>query len=117
MKKCPKCGAENKDDVLYCSQCGSKFDQIPAKAPQKEPVSAPAKRWSRYETLTIVSLFLGITQIFAPVGLTFSILGIIRSKKLKGMAIASTIVCSICTIALIAAFCTAVLYQLNGGNV
>jgi hypothetical protein len=112
MKKCPKCGTENKDESLYCSKCGSKLDPTPAASPEEKP----AKVWTRYETLTIISIFLAFTEIFAPVGLSFSILGIVRSKKLKGLAIASTVLGALATFLLVVALYQAAFYQLKGGS-
>jgi hypothetical protein len=110
MKKCQKCGAENKDDVLYCSKCGNKLDSVSVPLTPTKPV----KVWTVYETLTIISCFLAFTEILAPVGLSFSILGIIRSKKLRGLAIASTAVGALATFLLIAALYQAAFYQLKG---
>ncbi len=37
VKKCPNCGVNNRDDAVFCSQCGTTFAQPPAAAPAAVP--------------------------------------------------------------------------------
>jgi len=39
VKKCPRCGANNRDDALFCSQCGTSL--IEAAAPQPTVIPQP----------------------------------------------------------------------------
>lgn len=48
MKKCPKCNAEYKDDVVFCTECGTRLDGSesaakPAPKPTPKPATAESK--------------------------------------------------------------------------
>ena len=38
MKKCQKCGVENKDDSRFCKECGNAFDFSAEKAAAEEHI-------------------------------------------------------------------------------
>lgn len=40
-KKCPECGADNRDDAVYCSSCGIQI-AVPPPVPTVIPVTRPA---------------------------------------------------------------------------
>jgi hypothetical protein len=41
VKKCPECGADNRDDAIYCSSCGVQIS-VPPPVPTVLPVARPA---------------------------------------------------------------------------
>lgn len=41
VKKCPECGADNRDDAIYCSSCGIQI-AVPPPVPTVLPIARPA---------------------------------------------------------------------------
>lgn len=41
VKKCPECGADNRDDAIYCSSCGIQI-AVPPPVPTVIPIARPA---------------------------------------------------------------------------
>ena len=112
MKTCPKCGSANPEEALFCHACGTKL--TPQEAP-KTVASTPAS-WTSYDTLSIVGVVLGVTQIFAPAGLVLGILGITKARKMKPMAIVATALCGIVTIMVIVALIWGIINLSQGGK-
>ncbi|MCR5592349.1 MAG: hypothetical protein K6F79_01190 [Saccharofermentans sp.] len=131
MKNCNSCGAQNEDSTKYCTTCGAPFHSPEPEASPKtsyEPEStyqtesnynqqsayAPtyfepevmARDNVTYSGLAITGFIISIISIFccgftAPIGLIFSIIGLIvtlkKSKKGGGLAIAGLIISAILT--------------------
>lgn len=73
-KFCPKCGAENSNDALYCSSCEFQFSAVyPTK---QKPKTAYAGFWSRFIALLIDMAILAIGGAIIG-GITGGILGFI----------------------------------------
>lgn len=61
MSKCPKCGALNNDQALFCNQCGTSLSSQ-ASAPSPAPASgnAPKKSNTKVVMIVLVLLFVGV---------------------------------------------------------
>ena len=47
--KCTNCNAENANDALFCTECGTKFSSpVPEQVPASEDLSATLGRSGRY---------------------------------------------------------------------
>lgn len=98
-KKCPNCGKNIDNNAKFCVNCGSKQSEIKeAKTTTVETNKVPVNGLSITGfVLAMVSLLCcGLTS---PLGLIFSIIGIVKSEKEdstgKGLAIAGIIISSI----------------------
>lgn len=101
---CPKCGTENSNDALVCTNCGNQFEQRTVVAPTSNPGKG----------LGIASMVLGIVSLALfcviylsiPCALVGVVLGGVGLKKSKdagmpaGMAVAG-LVCSIICLAIV----------------
>lgn len=56
---CPKCGAENANDVKFCSACGGPFEATPAAAPEGDADVQQNK------TMAIIAYFLFFVPLIA----------------------------------------------------
>lgn len=113
MKFCKSCGAENKDDSRFCSNCrGAEFDlgdpRVLAPPPPPPPVlgqpplfPAAKPEFTRYDLLTIfgfVAAIVGLFQIsliLEPLALFTSIMGFARGKRYRGLAVAGVVIAGI----------------------
>ena len=107
MKYCPNCGSQIDDSAQFCNICGTKLVQQPPVQNQnaynygynpnyQSNVVTPQKGVN-------VNAIIGfVTSLsFYPVGLVFSIIGLVDSKKTghgKGLAIAGIIIAAILTV-------------------
>ena len=109
MKYCPNCGSQVEEGAQFCNICGTKL-ATNAPAPNAHPsygygynpnyhnhVSVPQP--TSINVNAIIGFVLSLT--FFPVGLVFSIIGLVEAKKInhgKGYAIAGIIIASLLTI-------------------
>ena len=79
-KYCPKCGAPNPDDALYCSKCGSTLPaakppeaaaQPPAPVAPSESKPAPGRR-SRAWLWLVIGLVIGLVAAGVPLTLNYN---------------------------------------------
>ena len=63
MKKCtnPKCGAENPDNLVFCSSCGKPLPEIETVKPTKKKHSLAAKILM---TIAVIGLGLALMPVF-----------------------------------------------------
>ena len=104
MKNCPKCGAQLADDDNYCYFCGSDLDEFSKEKREREDLQFNDQKDDNYYYQTQArngfALAGFIVAFFSPmVGLILSIIGLNKSKDMKGLgrgqAIAGIII-SIC---------------------
>ncbi|MBE9608424.1 DUF4190 domain-containing protein [Chitinilyticum piscinae] len=70
MTYCPRCGAANAPEALFCASCGSKLHDVAAEANPyavshaTQHVRSGQLQGARNSTLAIISLVAGILQLF-----------------------------------------------------
>lgn len=112
MKTCTTCGSLNKDENNFCCGCGattfgsaSSEPSAPASAPVQQimPGAAPNTyrnydNSTRYDLFTIfgfVASIIGafvIALVLEPLALASAIIGFVKGKRLRGLAIAAIII-------------------------
>ena len=108
MKYCPNCGSQIDEGAQYCNICGTKLAaQTPVQNANPNNYGYNPNYQSNVVTpqkgVNVNAIIGFVTSLsFYPVGLVFSILGLIDAKKTnhgKGLAIAGIIIASILTFA------------------
>lgn len=122
MKKCLNCGADNKNENVFCSTCGSKefgapFDDpatpvqpaapsappVPPAPPIAPPLMPPRmpeirKPFTFFDVLTILGFvssivgLWGVGFVLEPIALVASILGFFKGGRNKGLAAAGLVI-------------------------
>ncbi|MBO6232268.1 MAG: zinc ribbon domain-containing protein [Ruminiclostridium sp.] len=118
MKKCLNCGAENKNENLFCSSCGNKEFTEPNDLPvqpqptvqMNEPAAAPPpmpqpqfppiprKPFGVFDLLTILGFVSSIVGLFCswvvlePLAIVSSLIGFIKGTRSKGLAAAGIVI-------------------------
>lgn len=106
MKYCPNCGSQMEEGAKYCNICGTKLAaQTPVQNANQNNYGYDPNYQSNVVTPqkgvnvnAIIGFVTSLSLSFYPVGLVFSILGLIDAKKTnhgKGLAIAGIIIASI----------------------
>jgi uncharacterized membrane protein YvbJ len=68
VKYCPRCGAPNEDNALFCSKCGWQFpqvQQIPQQQPQQivQPSTQPIQQTAQYASQASENIIIGNREI------------------------------------------------------
>lgn len=108
MKNCTTCGSLNKDENNFCCSCGastftpSAENAVPPVQPNFVPSAVPMYHQkinsTRYDLFTIfgfVASIIGafvIALVLEPLALISAIIGFIKGKRLRGLAIAAIII-------------------------
>lgn len=106
MKKCTNCGKIINDEYGFCSGCGaSSFvpaDQPAAPAPvmvAPAPAPVPVKKdFTKFDLLTVLGFvasivgFFQLALILEPIALVSALLGFLKGKRSKGLAVAGFVI-------------------------
>ncbi|MBQ8842357.1 MAG: hypothetical protein IJZ65_07000 [Ruminiclostridium sp.] len=107
MKNCLNCGAVNKDENNFCCGCGSTAFTNPSAENLGSPIRAAAPVQNvpynnniptKFDLFTIfgfVASIIGafvITLILEPLALVSAIIGFVKGKRFRGLAIAAIII-------------------------
>ena len=104
MKYCPNCGSQIEEGAQYCNICGTKLAaQTPVQNANQNNYGYNPNYQSNVVTpqkgVNVNAIIGFVTSLsFYPVGLVFSILGLVDAKKTnhgKGLSIAGIIIASI----------------------
>lgn len=101
MKKCTNCGKIINDEYGFCSGCGaSSF--VPAEQPvpvMTAPAPVPVKRdFTKFDLLTVLGFvasivgFFQIALILEPIALVSALVGFLKGKRSKGLAVAGFVI-------------------------
>lgn len=104
MKKCTNCGKIINDEYGFCSGCGaSSF--VPAEQPvaptpvMAPPAPVPVKRdFTKFDLLTVLGFvasivgFFQLALILEPIALVSALLGFLKGKRSKGLAVAGFVI-------------------------
>ena len=116
MKYCTKCGAKLRDDDLFCSKCGAKqessekveivnSDDTNSVAEIKSNALYPEYRADNKTDISNTNGFavaaIICAFVFPIAGIVFSIVGIVKSRALKGEGEALSVVSLIISIAVL----------------
>ena len=97
MKKCTNCGKIINDEYGFCSGCGaSSF--VPAEQPAA-PAPVPVKKdFTKFDLLTVLGFvasivgFFQLALILEPIALVSALLGFLKGKRSKGLAVAGFVI-------------------------
>ncbi len=113
MKICNNCGAENKNENVFCSTCGgnsfseplspdmpSAAAQQPVPPPPPPPIQPiiPRKPFSIFDVMTILGFVSSLVGLFCiwvvlePLAVISSILGFFKGSRYKGLAAAGFVI-------------------------
>ena len=90
MKHCPKCGAQLSDEDDYCYFCGSPYKDLEIGAKDEEEIKFREEKDDNFyyqtEARNGFALAGFILSFFSPiVGFIFSVIGLNKSKDMKGL--------------------------------
>ena len=112
MKKCISCGADNKNENVFCSTCGGKEFEEPystdAAQPAPPPPPAPPvppmppvyqkRPFTFFDVLTILGFVAsivglwGVGFVLEPIAIISSVFGFFKGTRYKGLAAAGMVI-------------------------
>lgn len=106
MKYCPNCGSQVEEGAQFCNICGARLVQPQVQNANPNPGYNPGYQYNQMNNIVPaqtginVQAIVGFVMAFAfyPVGLVFSILGLVNANKTnhgRGYAIAGIIISAI----------------------
>ncbi len=101
MKKCTNCGKIINDEYGFCSGCGaSSFVPAEAAVPvMTAPAPVPVKKdFTKFDLLTVLGFvasivgFFQLALILEPIALVSALIGFLKGKRSKGLAVAGFVI-------------------------
>lgn len=116
MKYCKNCGAENSDNNIFCFNCrcesfnpaqpappypNANVPVLPAAQPVYMTPAKPKEALGISELLTVLGFVCAvvgmyrISMILHPIGVLTSIIGFVKGKRYRGLALAGTVISAV----------------------